>query len=99
MIRNLAAAFLILLSASLALAGGDHDRARAALARGEILPLSRILEVVEQSAGGRVIDVELEEEKGRFIYEVEVLSRGARLIKLSVDAKTGAILKRDDEDD
>ncbi len=98
MIRNLAAAFLILLSAS-ARADEDHERARAALARGEILPLSRILEVVERSAGGRVIDVELEERKGRFIYEVEVLSSGERLIKLSVDAKTGAVLKRDDEDD
>lgn len=97
MLRRFTAAILIFLASS-ALAGSDHERARQALARGEIMPLTRILEIVERTVGGRVIDVEFEEEAGRFIYEIETLSAQGRLNKLSIDAKTGAILKRDEDD-
>lgn len=75
----------------------DHDRARAALARGEILPLSRILAVVNQEVGGRVIDVDLDH--GRYVYEVEVVSRNGRLVELSIDATNGVVLDRDYKDD
>lgn len=94
--------FIILIAlflAAPALAGGDHDRAREALARGEILPLSRILLVVEKEAGGRVIEVELDHDDGRYIYEVETVSPNGRMMELSIDAATGKILDRDYEDD
>lgn len=90
---------LALLLAAPALADDDHDRAREALARGEILPLSRILAVVEQEVGGRVIEIDLDRDDGRYVYEVEAVSRDGRLVELSIDAATGAILDRDIEDD
>lgn len=71
----------------------DHDRARQALEAGEILPLARVLERVEQRYPGQVIDVELERDHdGRWIYEVKVLQRGGSLIKLKVDARDGTVL-------
>lgn len=97
MLRRFTAASLILLASS-ALAGDDHERARQALARGEIMPLTKILEIAERAVGGRVIDVEFEEEAGRFTYEIETFSAHGRLVKLSIDAKTGAILKPDEDD-
>ena len=96
--RRLLAILAVILAAP-ALAGDDHDRAREALARGEILPLSRILGVVEREVGGRVIEVDLDRDDGRYVYEVEAVSRDGRLVELSIDAATGAVLDRDDEDD
>lgn len=90
--------FFILVLAAPALADDDHDRARAAMMRGEILPLSRILAMAERDVGGRVIEVDLERKGDRYIYEVEVVSRSGRLVELSIDAASGAVLERDEDD-
>lgn len=93
-------AFALLLSlAAPVLADDDQDRAREALARGEILPLSRILAVVEREVGGRVIDIDFDRHDGRYVYELEAVSRDGRLVELSVDAATGTVLDRDYEDE
>ncbi|MGD2020700.1 MAG: peptidase M4, partial [Thiohalocapsa sp.] len=42
----------------------DHDRARAALERGEVLPLAEILASVTAQVPGDVVEVELEREHG-----------------------------------
>ncbi|QWK80693.1 PepSY domain-containing protein [Ochrobactrum sp. BTU1] len=89
--------FLFLAAPSLA--EDSQDRARDALERGDILPLSRILDVAKRDAGGRVINVELDRDDGRFIYEVEIITSDGRLLELSIDAATGRILDRDFEDD
>lgn len=90
---------LICLLASPAFADDDHDRAREALARGDILPLTHILAIVEREVGGRVIEIDFDGDDGRYIYDVEAVSRDGRLVELSIDAATGAVLKRDDESD
>lgn len=84
-------------------AGGDehdHDRARAALERGEILPLRTILDKVEREHPGKVVEVELELEHGRWIYEIRLLRSGGALVRLDVDARDGTVLgvrARDDK--
>ncbi len=76
----------------------DHDRARQAVEAGEVLPLRTILERVEREYPGQVIDVELErehEEKGgteRWGYKIKLLRTGGALVKLKVDARTGAVI-------
>lgn len=90
---------LALLLAAPALADDDHDRAREALARGEIMPLSRILAVVEREVGGRVIEIDFDRDDGRYVYDIEVVSSDGRLVELKIDAATGAVLERDYEDD
>ncbi len=90
---------IALLLATPALADDDQDRAREALARGEILPLSRILAVVEREVGGHVIEIGLDHDDGRYVYEVEAVSRDGRLVELSIDAATGGVLNREYGDD
>jgi len=77
----------------------DHDRARAALERGEVLPLSQLLAKVEAELGGRVIEIEFERDDGRFVYEFEIVSTDGRLAEVTVDAATGAVLEREYDDD
>lgn len=77
----------------------DHERARSALERGEVLPLSRIIEIARADTGGRVIEVEFERDDGRWIYELELLTPRGRLVELEIDGATGRILDRDIEDD
>ena len=87
---------LTLLAASPLRAGGlaDHDRALKAVQSGEVLPLRTVLERLEKEQPGQVLEVELEREQGQWVYEVKLLQRDGRLIKLLLDARDAAILKR-----
>lgn len=82
--------------ASLAGEHGDHDRARAALAAKEILPLPVVLGKVAKSHPGEVLEVELEREDRQWVYEFKLLQPGGALLKLEVDARTGEVIKRKD---
>lgn len=79
-------------------ADADHDRARRALEAGQVLPLGTILTRLERDHPGQVLDVELELEKHggleRWVYEVKLLRKGGALVKLEVDARTGAVISR-----
>ena len=79
----------------------DHDRARRALEAGEILPLTQILAVAEGARSGRVIEIELERDDGRWIYELELVTPEGRLYEMEIDAATGAVvgIEREEEDD
>lgn len=72
----------------------DHEQARAALAAGEILPLKDVLERVERRAPGKVLAIELEHHRGRWIYELKVLRPGGALVKVWVDAADGTLIAR-----
>lgn len=71
----------------------DHDRARAVVRAGEALPLQEVLEKVQRSHPGELLEVELEREGGRWIYELKLLQSGGSLLRLDVDAKTAAVLR------
>lgn len=79
----------------------DHDRARRALEAGEVLPLSEILAAVEAVRPGRVIEVELERDDGRWIYELELVAPDGRILEIEIDAATADILdiEREEADD
>lgn len=75
-------------------ADDDHDRALQALERGEVLPLGRILVLAQRAVGaGRVIGIEFDRDDGRYIYELELVTRDGQLIELEMDAATGRILE------
>ncbi len=71
----------------------DHERARAAVQSGQALPLATLLQRLQRSHPGQVLEVELEREHGRWVYEITLLQPGGRLLKLELDAATGAVLK------
>ena len=76
----------------------DQDDARRLYRSGTILPLERILEVVQGYQPGRVIEVDLDEDSRRYVYELEILSPDGRVWELEVDAATGELLERKRED-
>jgi uncharacterized membrane protein YkoI len=67
------------------------DRVRALVERGEILPLEEILKRNETNTRGRIIEVELEQKRGAYVYEIKVLRPDGRYRELKIDARTGLI--------
>ena len=86
------AAVLIGLGQPAAWARPDHDQARAAVQAGEVMPLRSLLDRLEKSHPGQVLEVELERDDGRWIYEIKLLQAGGRLLKLKLDARSGDLL-------
>lgn len=74
-------------------AGDDTARIRLAVARGVVMPLPRILDIAQHRVPGEVLKVELEEMSDRLGYEVKVLTADGRVQEIKLDARTGAILK------
>lgn len=78
--------------------GGDHQESRRLMQQGEILPLQQILDRIGEERTGRVLEVELEQEDGVFIYDIELLGEDGRVWEYEVDAASGDILKREREE-
>lgn len=78
----------------------DSDMALAAVARGEILPLSALMPRLLAAFPGEVLDIEIDlDPSGRIEeYEFEMLTAEGRLIEVDMDARTGEITEVSDED-
>lgn len=98
LITTLGAAGLLLFHAGDSLAGDDAQKARALSQRGDILPLEKIAEHARAAKPGKLIDIELEQKHGRWIYEAEVLDDAGRVWELKLDARTGSVLKMELDD-
>jgi hypothetical protein len=89
----------LLLLTGLALSGAwasdkhDHEKARAAVEAGQVLPLPTLLERLRRTHPGQVLELELERDDGRWIYEVKLLQANGQLLKLEVDAATAQVLQ------
>ena len=77
----------------------DYEIARDAVERGEILPLTQLLDILQKAHPGRVVEIDLEFRDGRLSYEVEIVTVDGRLIEVLVDAADGSILEYDEDDD
>ena len=77
---------------------GDHDEALTAVETRQALPLTRIFQIARTAVPGEIVEVELDREHGRLIYEVEVLTSSGRVRKVEIDARTGDVLEVEDED-
>lgn len=98
--RASVAGISLLLGAAGAHAGQslDQEQARALVAEGRILPLQRIMQRHAHLLRGRLLDLELEYDHGRLIYELEVMGEDGVVRELEVDAASGALLKHEIED-
>ena len=78
----------------------DVDQVKAARLRntGEILPLEKVLERARAEHAGKVLETELEHKHGRYVYEIEVLDARGVVWEMKFDAKTGALLKSEQDD-
>jgi hypothetical protein len=67
--------------------------ARAAAQSGQIVPLSRIIGQIRAAANGEILPPpQLCNVGGRYVYLVNVLTRGGQVTRLTVDASSGSIL-------
>lgn len=75
----------------------EQQAASAAMARGEIMPIARMLDVATQAVPGDVLKVKLERKRAGFQYEVKVLARDGRVREIELDARTAKILSIEDD--
>lgn len=71
----------------------DHDVALGALARQEILPLDALLSQIRKTISGEVVGIELERNRGVWVYEIKVISPGAHMVQALVDARTARVIE------
>jgi len=90
-------ALLIFSAGGSALADNDHERALDLMKRGEILPLTTILDRVTAQYPGKFLKVELEEEDADIIYEIELLGKDGTVREIMIDAKSGKLLSVEGE--
>lgn len=69
----------------------NHRRARDAVTAGDILPLSTVLGIVRGQFPGRVMDVDLKQRGRSWTYRVKLLTPEGQVMRISVDARTGAV--------
>jgi uncharacterized membrane protein YkoI len=76
----------------------DQDEAFKLREEGVILPLEKLLQqALSRYPGARLLEAELEEDDGTYIYEVELLTTAGVVREIKLEAATGKLLK-DKED-
>ena len=73
----------------------DNPALHAALecGAGQVLPLPTVLERLQREVPGQVLEVELEQERERWIYEIKLLTPAGQLTKVKLDARTAEVLR------
>lgn len=68
---------------------------RAAVARGEILPLPRLMALALRRVPGEIIEIEFD--KDDLSYEFKILSPKGQVWEVEIDARNGAIIDMEDD--
>jgi len=76
----------------------EHDHARRLRREGAIVSLETVADAVQRVRPGELLKVELERERGRYVYEVEILDADGHVWELRFDARDGSLLKEEAED-
>lgn len=76
----------------------ELEQIRRWVEQGRILSLQQILDRYPTVMTGRLLDLEVEREGGRILYEMEFLQPDGRVIEFKVDATRGILLRREVED-
>ena len=76
----------------------DQDEALRLRQEGVIQPLEQLLQpAFARYPGARLLEAELEAERGQYVYEIELLTADGQVRKLELDARDGRLL-HDKED-
>ncbi|MEQ6888784.1 PepSY domain-containing protein [Halomonas sp. CS7] len=90
--RLVPAALLVLLAASPVPADEHWHDLQEAVREGKIVPLPEILDWLEARYAGQVLEVELERDDGRSVYEVEMLGPQGQVVEFEFDAASGELI-------
>ncbi len=75
----------------------DHDEAYRLRQSGEILPLSELVQRAQEIHPGQLLETELKQRRGRYIYEIEIRGEDNNYYELYFDAATGELLRQEQE--
>lgn len=70
----------------------EQDWARDAVRSGSLRPLTDILKLLEREFLGQVVEIELDREGGRLVYEIELMTLKGHIVQLTYEATSGALL-------
>jgi len=90
---GLLAVVLVAVAAGVGWADDDHLRAKAERDAGRIVPLQTILDRVQAEFHGSPVAIELDDEDGRWVYAVKLLTPAGAIVKLEYDARDGRLLQ------
>lgn len=77
----------------------DQDQAQELRQAGVILPLEGFInQALERYPNASLLEVELEQKHGRYLYEIELLTSHKQARELKFDARTGELLVDKDDD-
>ena len=97
----LTALFIVILCFASALQAGDsldHDQAADLRKQGLVLPLEKILTAAKRLHQGRVIEVELEEKRGQYVYEIEIVDADGRVWEMKFNGSDARLLSEEQDD-
>lgn len=93
----LTSAFFLISNSGNVLADDSQHAARKLRTSGQILSLEKIHEKANLIKPGKILETELENKKGLFIYEIELLDNMGVVWELKLDAKTGKLIKLEED--
>ncbi len=73
----------------------SRSEIRQLVNEGKILSLEAMLARYPEKEYGRLLDLEVEREHGRIMYELEFLRDDGRVLEIEVDASSGLLLERE----
>ena len=92
--------FLVLVAGTISGFAGAGDAEewkglRRLVEQGHVLPLEDILARYPEAVYGQLLDIEVEREHGRIVYELEFLRDDGRVLEVEVDAGNGELLEQE----
>ena len=76
----------------------DQNEAQALRKQGAILPLEQIVNAAQQMHRGRIVEVDLEKKRGRYIYEIELVDSNGQVWEMKFDAKDATLISQEKDD-
>ncbi len=65
---------------------------------GKIIPLEELINRVRKDYPGRIIEIDLDDDDGHYVYELELVDDQGIAHELEVDARSGQVLKYEQDD-
>jgi len=62
------------------------------------IDMQQAISIAQQQVPGKVTESELDREDGKLVWEVEILGNDQQEWELYIDAQTGAVLKKEQDD-
>lgn len=88
-----AVVMLALFSPIFSMADIDQNTVRKLRSSGQILSLETIHTKARSIKPGKILETELEQKKGRYIYEVELLDEAGTVWEIKLDAATNTLIE------